>query len=729
MPSRNARACCALLVVPVAVLATMPTDAFAQANNNLPPITVEGQQPRRPAVRRAARQAAPAQRPAEPAAATAPDDGASSPGASLTLPNVEQARRAINYTPGAVSIVTSDDWRDQKTSTVKEMFDFTPGVWAQPKWGEDSRLSIRGSGLSRNFHGRSLQLYMDGIPINTSDGYFDLQEIDPSAYRYAEVFRGASALQYGSNSLFGAINFVTPSGRNASPFAASSDLGSFGYRRIQSSSGGVAGPVDYFVTGSFQQQDGFREHSNGNLYRGFANVGYQITPNVETRFYFNGSTIEQRIPGATIKSVALNYPRMPALTNLNNDYQRNINSNRVANKTAIKFENTTVEVGAFSTNRHLMHPIFQWIDHTFDDYGFFGKAIDDRQIFGFRNRLVVGFNVLNGENNNYQYSNNRLAIMGALQSSSLDAAKNTSAYAENWFYFLPNVAAVVGTQFLSASRNRTDRYLSNGDQSGWTQFDIWSPKYGLLWDVTATAQVFANISRSAEVPSFGEGSTTFNIPFWQIKAQTATTYEIGTRGRTADFTWDIAVYRSNIQNELQCFSAPVSTGSCDVLNANQTVHQGVEVGIGAALLKSIFVQGANPDKLWLQVAYTYNDFFYDNDPIWGNNQLPGAPPQYLRAELLYKHPTGWFFGPNIEYVPQGYFVDAANTFMVDPYMLWGLKGGYDDGKNFSFYVEGRNLSDRAYISSASIARVANVNSALFEPGSGRAVFAGTKFKW
>ena len=132
-------------------------------------------------------------------------------------------------------------------------------------------------------------------------------------------------------------------------------------------------------------------------------------------------------------------------------------------------------------------------------------------------------------------------------------------------------------------------------------------------------------------------------------------------------------------------------GNCNVTNADRTIHQGVEIGIGAAILKSLFVHGANPDKIWLQLAYTYNDFYFDNDPVFGNNRLPGAPPQYMRAELLYKHPAGWFFGPNIEWVPQGYFVDSVNSLTVDPYMLWGMKAGFDDGKNFSFYVEGRNL--------------------------------------
>ena len=91
-----------------------------------------------------------------------------------------------------------------------------PGVFVQPKWGEDSRLSIRGSGLSRNVHGRGVQLLMDGvIPITTADGGSDFQEIDPTAYRYIEVYKGANALRYGANQLGGAINFVMPTGYDA----------------------------------------------------------------------------------------------------------------------------------------------------------------------------------------------------------------------------------------------------------------------------------------------------------------------------------------------------------------------------------------------------------------------------------------------------------------------------------------------------------------------------------
>jgi len=647
-------------------------------------------------------------------------------GGSLTIPTAEQARQQIQHTPGAVAVVPNEVWKDTRAATVKDMLDYVPGVWAQPKWGEDSRLSIRGSGLSRNFHGRSLQLTMDGIPVNTADGYFDLQEVDPTAYRYVEVFRGGNALRFGANSLGGAINFVVPSGRDANVMAGSADMGSFGFRRMQASSGAAHGPFDYFVTGSSQAEDGFRHHSNGSLMRGFGNIGYQFSPNVETRFYFNGNTIEQRIPGAVTKSVALNSPRTAAAINAANDYQRNINSNRIANKTTFRTETATFEVGLFATNRHLMHPIFQWIDQTVDDYGGFGRMVDERNLWGFRNRLVAGVNVHNGDNDSLRFTNGPGAVKGALTYSALEKSRNTSAYAENSFYFLPNVALVAGTQFLNATRERLARF---GTTSGRTDFDLWSPKLGLLWDVDPTAQVFASVSRSAEVPSFGEGSTFFNVPFTSIEPQRATTYETGTRGRRPDFTWDFALYRAEIRNELQCFSNPTVTGACDVLNADRTVHQGIEAGFGAAVVKSLFVDGPNPDRLWVNVAYTLNDFYYDNDATWGDNTLPGAPRHYVRGEILYKHPTGFYIGPNIEWVPEGYFVDAANSFMTDPYAIWGMRTGFDDGKAFSFYVEARNLSDKAYISSASIAQRANASSALFEPGTGRAVYAGAKFRW
>lgn len=707
-----------ILLASASILAVTPFAHAQTAPQSLPTVNVEAERQPRPARNRGARPANPQPAPAS----TAPEaSGPATPG-PLGAKTADQARQEIQQTPGGVAIVAAQDYKNNSVaSTIKDILGYVPGVFVQPKWGDDSRLSIRGSSLSRNFHLRGIQLYMDGIPINTSDGYGDFQEIDPTAYKYVEVYKGANALQFGANSLGGAINFVTPTGRDLGVNSAGVDMGSFGYRRFQGSVGGASGPWDAFFTASNQQAEGFRDHSYGHSTRASGNIGYQFSPDFETRFYINANDVRQRIPGSVTRASALTSPRTAAPGNIINDQQRNIDSGRIANKTTIRFGATTVEFGAFAVDRHLMHPIFQWLDYQYKDYGGFGKVTDDRIIGGYRNRLVAGVNVVNGEIDNKQYQNIG-GYKGALLSSSLDKSKNTSAYVENSFYFLPNVAAIGGTQFLYATRDRTARF--GATSSGSTEFNLWSPKGGLLWDIDPTWQAFANISRSAEVPSFGESSAAPAIPFWLIRPQTATTYEVGTRGRRPDLAWELTGYRAEIKNELQCmYGAP---GQCNVVNADRTIHQGIEAGLGVAVFKNIFTPDA--DKVWINLAYTYNDFRFDNDPTFGNNQLPGAPRHFLRAEALYKHANGFYIGPNIEWVPQAYYVDNSNTFTTEAYAIWGLKAGVDDGR-YSMYLEARNIANTAYIASTSITRLANAASPLFEPGTGRAIYAGMKVRW
>ena len=718
--ARQAMSALRLPCVMAAVIAGTGAESPVRAQEMLPPITVETAKPTRKSAPRAAKPRAGAETKPLAESVRALTDS------SLTVPTTAETQANLARVPGAVTVVPDTAYKTTTpATTIKDVLDYVPGVFAEPKWGEDTRLSIRGSGLSRNFHLRGVQLFMDGIPINTADGYGDFQEIDPSAYRYVEVYKGANALRYGVNALGGAINFVTPTGRDASLLSAAIDIGSFGYHRLQASSGGSDGAYDYFITASTEDRDGFREHSWGSSTRASANFGYRISADVETRFYINANDINQRIPGSVTKDVALSSPTTAFPLNVTNDWQRNIDSLRLANKTTFRLAPTTsIDVGTFVVDRHLMHPIFQWLDYRYVDYGGFVRLTDERLIGDFKNRLIVGANLHNGDIDNRQFTNLPGAAKGALLSASTDSSVNLSSYAENAFYFLPTVALVTATQFLHATRDRKDLFLSDGNQSGSRDFNVWSPKVGLLWDVDKTWQVFGNISRSVEVPSFGENNF---VSFSDIKAQTATTYEVGTRGRRPDLTWDLAAYRMQIDNELQClFSA---FGNCTVVNADHTVHQGVEIGFGAAIAKSIFAHGTTPDRLWWNTAYTFSDFRFDNDAQFANNQLPGAPRHKLRTELLYKHPSGFYFGPNAEWVPQAYYVDSANTLKTEPYPIWGLKLGFDDGGRVSAYLEGRNLSNEAYIASASIIDKADASMPLFEPGTGRAVYAGVKYKW
>jgi iron complex outermembrane receptor protein len=653
---------------------------------------------------------------AEPAPVAAPAPGTRS--GSLGVPTTAEATADINRAPGGVEVVPDTEFRNTPANTIKDALGWVPGVIIQSKWGPDARVSIRGSGLTRNYGNRGINAFMDGIPINTSDGLFDLFEVDPSAYRYVEVYKGANALRFGSNSLGGAINFVTPTGYDADLFGARIDVGSFGFVKTTVNSGGVSGPVDYFINLSANREDGYREHSEQEMARLNANLGYRLSANAETRFYVNANTWNGELPGEVTKAQALKSPKEANPYWVFLDQQRNIDSVRVANKTTLRIDGTTVEFGAFTHQRYVDHPIYEYLDYDVSDYGGFVRATDDRMIGGFRNRLIVGANVLNGTFDYKQFVNNA-GKKGALTTSLDWESENYSAYVENSFSVTPNVALIAGTQFMHVVREQRDRIGAN---SGSNDYDLWSPKVGILWDVDPGWQVFANISRSAEVP-------TFDANAFNIKAQTATTYEIGTRGSRPDFRWDVSLYRAEIDDELQCLTvvfSPFFTAPCVIQNADKTVHQGVEAGFGLAFLKSTF---DIEDRIWLNVVYTYNDFFFDNDVLWGNNQLPGVAPHNFRAELLYNHPSGFYAGPNVEWMADAFYADNANTLKVDPYALLGFRLGYDQSKGWSGYVEGRNLLDERYIATTITTGNADPSMELFNPGTGRAVYGGVQYRW
>ena len=83
--------------------------------------------------------------------------------------------------------------------------------------------------------------------------------------------------------------------------------------------------------------DGYRDHSSGAAYRGNFNLGYRLSPNVETRFYVYAASTEQHIPGEVTKAQALNAPRSANPFWSLQDKQRNVHSIGVATKPTFRF--------------------------------------------------------------------------------------------------------------------------------------------------------------------------------------------------------------------------------------------------------------------------------------------------------------------------------------------------------------------------------------------------------
>ena len=247
------------------------------------------------------------------------------PAPSLTVPSVTDAREQIDKTPGGVEIVPAEQYRDGRATTLKDVLDYVPGVFIQSKYGqEDSKLSIRGSGLSRNFHLRGVRLLQDGTPINQADGSGDFHEIDPLAQQYVEVFKGANALRYGAMTLGGAINFVSPTGRSNPGFLARVYGGSYDTLGEQLAAGFSEGPWDAWLTLTNLHSNGFRQHTTQDLTRFNGNVGAQVGSNVETRFFLSGNYIKNQIPGSLTQQQFWTDPRQGPAANIVLNTRRDI---------------------------------------------------------------------------------------------------------------------------------------------------------------------------------------------------------------------------------------------------------------------------------------------------------------------------------------------------------------------------------------------------------------------
>src|SRR5690606_33505973 len=56
--------------------------------------------------------------------------------------------------PGGADVVRHEDYADKSIVSLRDTLGFSPGVYLQPRFGQEVRISIRGSGLSRGYHMR-----------------------------------------------------------------------------------------------------------------------------------------------------------------------------------------------------------------------------------------------------------------------------------------------------------------------------------------------------------------------------------------------------------------------------------------------------------------------------------------------------------------------------------------------------------------------------------------------
>ncbi|PIR39824.1 MAG: hypothetical protein COV35_00565 [Alphaproteobacteria bacterium CG11_big_fil_rev_8_21_14_0_20_39_49] len=641
-----------------------------------------------------------------------------------TVPSNIEALEIIRRTPGGVAVVDAADFENKYTLNFEDTLKLTSGVYAKKRFGEEVRLSIRGSGLSRGFHLRGLTLLQDGIPFNLADGAADFQEADSFAFQRLEVYKGSNALQYGSTTLGGAINMVTKTGKSQPGDQVRIEAGSDSTYRTNIQSGRVFGDSDMFLSLTGTSSEGYREHDNQENIKFNGNFGTAISDSAETRFYLSGNIIEQELPGSVSRFDALNNPEQAGNV-IASDQRRDIRSVRLSNKTTFDIGNDDkLDVGAFVNAKDLFHPITPFvgvIDQESLDYGMFAKGFGEYNIADYRNIYRLGVTTHLGEVEAKVFQNIN-GSRGSLTANAEQESQNISLYGENSFYMNPKLALVTGVQLTWSDREVND-YITPTESDN-KIYRSFNPKIGVLYEPADSVQFFANISKSHETPTFSELTQSGTTGFTPVDAQKAWTAEVGTRGETSRIAWDASLYHARIDGEMLQFT----TGSgipASTFNAEDTVHQGLELGLTVKLVDSIFTKG---DNLQWKNSYTYSDYRFDGDRQYGDNDIPGQPKHFYQTEIRYDHAYNWHVAVDWELSSKA-DVDFSNTLDTPGYGILGASAGYDINDRINLYVDARNLLNKNYISTFSTIVNTAGNTSVFYPGEGRRLFAGIRVKF
>lgn len=640
------------------------------------------------------------------------------------------AEERVKNLPGGASIVTPDEWLG-RTIAPEEIFQFDPGVFARSRGvGNDTRISVRGSGLQREFGDRGLTLLLDGIPANDADGSFYFRAIDPLTISHIETYRGANGLAYGGTQLGGAINIVQKNGLNTAGTRAQVEWGRHDTYRTHLSYGGANDRWDWYAGYSYAESDGYRDRQDWRNHHFTANLGYHWSDKAVTRFYFLYSDSDAALVGSLTPDEFRDEPRQ-AQPGRPSNVDRDLVTLRFGQRT--DWETTNGE-WSFYTNYqyldfdHLINEGSRFgfnrlVDFDTDDVQIGLRGSHNYSFLGLDQKLRLNVAANYGRNQENGFTTLFGPVNQTVPIDRVNRASNVSVYFENDTTFATQHHLFLGAGFNYARREVS---LNSGDATGELPGTITDEglvyRLGYLYEFSDEVQFFANFSQSFEASPFAEVGISLDPNFDSLDPQFARTFEIGTRFENNWANGELTLYRANVDDEFIDVELP--GGFTSTTTNIDAIHQGIEAAL-TLNLSEIAGWSAGP-RLFLDQSYQLNDFEIDGGPDEGN-QLPGVSKHVYTGRLRAENRDGaWKASISAEWLPDGFVADNANTIETNGFINWRLSGEVRLREGAYLYGGVDNLFDESFVNSVSI----NPSTDSFiNPSNGRAAYVGLRFQF
>lgn len=579
----------------------------------------------------------------------------------------------LDQVPGSVQIITGESIRESGATNLQEFLTRLPGVTINDEQGNSQQpdVSFRGfQATSVTGVPQGISVFVDGVRVNeptVEEVNFDLLPLDD--VERIEVLRGPTAL-FGRNALGGSINIFTRRGGRTREIEPAIEAGSFGRQKYRLRAGGPAGPFDYYVSGTYLEEDGWRDVSAARLGKLFGKLGLHWGDTDATlSFQRAENRIEQ--PGS-LPRTELERDRRQNYTG--GDFFEPLANVVTLNARQLLAERTSLSANAFfrafdaeQFNVNLLGADTRSFTHT-ASAGTTVQLDHDTKILGRTDHLTVGLEYLHHDVSASVFE--ETAPGGrALDSRVSDDQHAWALYAQNTLELARGVLGADDTLVLTTAarfdwiRHRIgDASPAGGGPSsaGTHTFSRLDPRVGLNYNVSPAGGLYFVYAQGLRAPAFLEltcanpgavcpGLQAGVAPDPPLDPVVVDHYELGARLQPrAWLNLELALFRSDVRDDIFAVT-PTGTTGVFFQNIGPTRRQGAEISARAVL-----------DRRWeVGLGYTYTEATFQRDvtlatprltagcagigcvqQVRAGSDIPLVPRHRLDARVDY-HVLGW----------------------------------------------------------------------------------------
>jgi Fe(3+) dicitrate transport protein len=620
--------------------------------------------------------------------------------------------------------------------TGRQIFAKVPGVFVYDMDGSGNQINISTRGLDPH-RGWEFNLRKNGV-ITNSDMYgypASHYSMPMEAVERIEMVRGTGSLQYGAQ-FGGMVNYITKRADTTKRFGFESvtTAGSYGLLSSYNAIGGQIGKLEYYAYYQKRVSDGYRDNASSKSDAQSLLLIWKPT----TRFRITGelarSTYTFRIPGALTDAMFKADPRQSTRTRnyFNPDiYIPSITADwSLSPNTRLTFTTSAVLGARNSVTFDKPADVVDAISPTTGQYAARQVDIDNFNSYTTELRMLHHYTLFSKRHSftsGVQLFNNdlhRRNLGKGTTGTDFNLGLTEPGFGRDLHFKTKNIALFIENSFNVSDKlsiNPGIRFeTGNSEMSGTiTYYDPGNlpnniahrfPLLGLNaeYKINASQNVYAGWSQSYRPVIFKDiiPASTYEVVDKNLKDAKGSTFEIGYRGQSKGFNWDIGGFRMFYNNRLGSLAGRDASNAYYLFRTNvgNSVTTGAEIYIEYNL---------NINKVELSM-FTSTAIFHaryteasarvgENNVNISGNKVETVPDVITRNGITLRWNKASLTGL-YSYTAES-FADALNTVtpstngavgLVPSYGLLDLNASYAFTRNFSLKVNVSNVTNEQY---------------------------------